>query len=106
MFYDVIFTFLVLIDTRDIICYCSELGLSTHEDLCSILLCSYFMPPLTGANDDTNPRTVEIRPGSLLLKNHQPATSRVLVTLNQYYYELVFSGEQLLGALSDLKKFY
>lgn len=63
------------------------------------------MSILLGANY-TNHRTVEIYPASLLLKHHQPATSRVLVTVNQYNYELVFSGEQLLGILSDLKKFY
>lgn len=50
-------------------------------------------------------RTMGICPGSLLLEHPQPAAPRVSVCINQCNYKCVFSGEPLLCALPDLKKF-
>lgn len=83
----------------------SDLDPNTREEPCSTLICACFMSALTGASDYTNHRTMDICPGSLLLEHHQPATPRISVCINQCNDELVFSGEPLLCALSDLQRF-
>lgn len=80
-------------------------GPSTHQEPCSTQICSCFMSALTGARDCTDPRTMHICPGSLLLEHPQPATPRVSVCINQCNDEWLFSGEPLLCALPDLNKF-